>query len=185
MSAASSADPHDPVLVLPGLGNSDAGHWQSLWQAAHANFQRVAQTDWERPVRSEWQRKLEAAVASFGPRSVLAAHSLGCLLTVHWAASTHLAVRGALLVGVPNPERPNFPPQIVGFSPLPMRPLPFPSILVASTNDSYGSFDYARGCAQAWGSRLVSLGAAGHINTASGYGEWPEGWALLETLTSI
>jgi len=174
----------DPVLVLPGRGDSDAGHWQSLWQAAHANFHRVGQEHWDRPVRSPWQERLELAVAQFGERSVFAAHSLGCLLAVHWAAATRLAARGALLVGVPNPERPSFPPEISGFSPLPMRPLPFPSIVVASSDDPYGSVEFARDCARAWGSRLVAIGAAGHINTASGYGAWPEGLALLEELMS-
>lgn len=173
----------DPVLVLPGLGDSDAAHWQSRWQATHANFHRVQQASWERPVRADWQGRLEAAVAQFGPRSVLVAHSLGCLLTVHWAAATRLRVRGALLVGVPNPDRPDFPPAITGFSPLPLRPLPFRSILVASTADPYGSFEFARGCAATWGSRLVSVGAAGHINSASGFGEWPQGLELLAQLT--
>ncbi|MBW8880368.1 MAG: alpha/beta hydrolase, partial [Asticcacaulis sp.] len=30
-----------------------------------------------------------------------------------------------------------------------------------------------------WGSRLKVIGAAGHINSASGLGDWPEGCALL------
>ncbi|MGZ7039032.1 MAG: alpha/beta hydrolase, partial [Thermoanaerobaculia bacterium] len=33
--------------------------------------------------------------------------------------------------------------------------------------------------AAAWGSRLVFIGDAGHINGASGYGPWPEGEAML------
>ena len=103
---------------------------------------------------------------------------------MHWAASTTRSVRGALLVGAPNPDRPSFPAGITGFSPLPMRPLPFPSILVASTDDPYASVDFADACATAWGSRRVSLGPAGHINSVSGYGEWPEGLALLEELSN-
>jgi predicted alpha/beta hydrolase family esterase len=38
----------------------------------------------------------------------------------------------------------------------------------------------ARQFAEVWGSEFVNIGAAGHINTASGYGEWPEGLALLQ-----
>jgi uncharacterized protein len=123
-------------------------------------------------------------VAGCGPRCVLVAHSLGCLLTVHWAAETRLAARAALLVGVPNPDRPSFPPEISGFSPLPMRPLPFPSIVVASSDDPYGAPEFASACAAAWGSRFVGIGPAGHINAASGYGEWPEGLRLLAQLTA-
>ena len=36
--------------------------------------------------------------------------------------------------------------------------------------------------AKAWGAELVDIGNAGHINTASGYGEWPEGERLLQRL---
>jgi len=173
----------DPILILPGRGDSDADHWQSRWQAQLANAHRVQQHEWQRPERADWQARLEGAVARFGPRCVLVAHSLGCLLTVHWAAVTQLTARGALLVGVPNPDRPSFPQEITGFSPLPMRPLPFPSILVASDDDPYGTLEFSRQCAAAWGSRLVELGAAGHINSASGYGAWPEGLRLLGQLT--
>jgi uncharacterized protein len=169
--------------MLPGRGDSDADHWQSRWQAQLANAHRVQQSEWQRPSRQDWQPRLEAAVAAHGPHCVLVAHSLGCLLSVHWATETRLTARGALLVGVPNPDRPSFPPEISGFSPLPMRALPFPSILVASSDDPYGSLQFARECAVAWGSRFVGVGAAGHINSASGYGPWPEGLQLLAQLT--
>jgi predicted alpha/beta hydrolase family esterase len=36
--------------------------------------------------------------------------------------------------------------------------------------------------AQLWGSTLIDLGNAGHINTESGFGPWPEGLALLQDL---
>jgi predicted alpha/beta hydrolase family esterase len=35
--------------------------------------------------------------------------------------------------------------------------------------------------AESWGSRLVNIGKAGHINAASGLGEWTEGHRLLES----
>jgi predicted alpha/beta hydrolase family esterase len=68
------------------------------------------------------------------------------------------------------------------FSPAPRQPLPFPTILVASRNDPYASFDTASGLAEAWGSQLVDVGRAGHINAESGLGIWEQGVALLETL---
>jgi predicted alpha/beta hydrolase family esterase len=52
--------------------------------------------------------------------------------------------------------------------------LPFPSIVAAGSNDPLSRLDRARGLAQAWGSRFVELGAVGHLNPASGYGEWPQ-----------
>ena len=38
--------------------------------------------------------------------------------------------------------------------------------------------------AAAWGSEIVSLGAAGHVNADSGLGDWPEGIALLQALAT-
>jgi hypothetical protein len=38
---------------------------------------------------------------------------------------------------------------------------------------------------QSWGSRFVNIGLGGHIDTAAGFGSWPQGEALLEDLKSI
>lgn len=170
------------ALILPGIGNSNADHWQSLWEKANPSFVRVQQADWDNPVCEEWLEVLEQQVAQAGENVVLIAHSLACVLVAHWAAKTKLKIKGALLVAPPNPDRVNFPEQAVGFSPLPLKPFAFPSIVVASSNDPYGSLDFAKMCASAWGSRFVSIGAAGHINSASGLGEWQEGYSLLQQL---
>ena len=172
------------VLLVPGLHNSGAGHWQTLWeQADPATFTRVVQREWDAPACADCVEAIEQAVVRAGASVVLAAHSLGCIAIAHWAMGRHSPVRGALLVAPPDPERPDFPTGATGFAPVPKRPLGFPSILVASTNDPYGSFAHAEACAAGWGSRLVNLGPAGHINTASGLGPWPDGLALLKQLT--
>lgn len=170
------------ALILPGVGNSGAGHWQTLWEAAHPSFRRVAQEDWERPERQAWVTTLEAAVAEAGPDVVPVAHSLGCLLVAHWARQSTRAVRAALLVAVSDPLGTAFPAEAVGFEPVPRERLPFPSIVVASDDDPFGPVAFAERCANAWGSRLVRIGAAGHINAASALGDWPDGLALLESL---
>jgi predicted alpha/beta hydrolase family esterase len=36
--------------------------------------------------------------------------------------------------------------------------------------------------AEAWGSRLLDLGEVGHLNPASGFGEWPEAEAIIRQL---
>jgi predicted alpha/beta hydrolase family esterase len=63
-----------------------------------------------------------------------------------------------------------------------MQKLRFPSIVVASSDDPYLTLDRARAFAEAWGSRFVEIGPAGHINADSGYGEWPEGEQMLAQL---
>ena len=170
------------VLVLPGVYGSGPGHWQSRWEAANPAYLRVMQRDWDHPVCEEWMQELERTVAQSGANTVLAAHSLGCLLTAHWAARTRLRIKAALLVAVPDPATACFPAQAIGFSGAPRQRLPFDSVVVASSNDPYASLAYAQTCATAWGSRFVSIGAAGHINADSGLGNWEAGHELLRAL---
>jgi uncharacterized protein len=170
-----------PVLIVPGIYNSGPEHWQSLWENIH-HFQRVIQRDWDYPVCAEWVATLEQAIAETGPDTLIAAHSLGCLAVAHWAASTQLTIQGALLVAVPDPAGPDFPSDAVGFAAVPLKTFPFKSIVVASSDDPYGSLAHSERCASAWGSQWINIGAAGHINGSSGLGDWPEGYRLLETL---
>ena len=171
-----------PVLILPGIGNSSPQHWQSLWEQANPDFVRVQQRDWDHPVCDEWVAGIEKAVQEAGPGVVLVAHSLGCLAIAHWAANKHFPIRGALLVAVPDPTAPDWPKEIAGFSQTPVQPFDFPSIVVASTNDTYGTLAHAATLAKHWGSTLVNIGGRGHINGESGLGDWPEGFALLDRL---
>jgi uncharacterized protein len=186
MTTMSTVTPQ--VLVLPGYMNSGAGHWQTLWEASSDAFTRVAMPDWDHPVRDAWCRMLDAAVAAANGPVVFAAHSLGCLTTAFWAAgyasAEHLAkVKGALLVAVPDPDGPGFPADISGYRPVPQMRLPFPTVVVASSNDPYGGVPFSQRCAQAWGSEWIGVGALGHINAESGLGEWEEGRRRLAQLS--
>lgn len=169
-----------PVLILPGYGNSGPAHWQSLWEAAHPDFRRVPQRDWENPACAEWVATLEESVRAAGPDCVIVAHSLGCLALARWAAAPHAPTRAALLVAVPDPNGPNFPPQATGFAPVAATRFTFPSTVVASSDDPYGSLANASTLATAWGSAFIDLGPRGHINADSGLGDWPQGFALLQ-----
>ncbi len=170
------------VLIVPGYQNSGPGHWQSLWEVERPDFRRVQQRDWENTRRGEWVAGLDAAVQAERGPVVLVAHSLGCVAVLHWAAGHRHEVAGALLVAPPDVEHDWAPDVVRDFAPIPMAPLPFSSIVVASTDDPHAEIERARGWARAWGSRFVSLGAAGHINTDAGFGPWPDGLALLDGL---
>lgn len=169
-----------PVLVLPGFGNSGPGHWQTLWEARHPAWRRVELGQWDAPVCEAWVRVLDEAVGQCAAPPLLVAHSLACLLVAHWAQRSTALIHGAFLVAIPEPGNPSFPPTARGFTPVPMQPLKFPSRVVASANDSFGSSTFARRCATAWRSRFVDIGEAGHINVDSGFGEWPEGYRLFQ-----
>ncbi|RFS26418.1 alpha/beta hydrolase [Chitinophaga silvatica] len=170
------------VLTLPGLNGSGPTHWQSVWENTLPGILRIEQSNWDTPVRSEWVATVEQVVAASGPDVVIAAHSLGCITMAHWAAQTKLKIRAALLVAPADAERPGFPPEATGFSPIPLMRLPFKSIVVASNNDPYCKLERAMYFAENWGSRFVNVGAKGHINSQSGLGDWQEGQHLLEEL---
>lgn len=172
-----------PVLIVPGIGNSGPAHWQSVWQAANPAWRRLAVDDWERVECTDWIGALERQLGAHAEDTVVVAHSLGCLAVVHWAARHARAVRGALLVAVPDPTAQAFPrTAATGFAPTPLERLPFPTIVVSSANDFYGSAAYARACATAWGGEFVDVGPKGHLNADSGLGDWREGLDLLGTL---
>lgn len=146
----------------------------------------MIQDEWDAPVCGSWVSRLATAIGAADRPVVLAAHSAGCALVAHWAAGADplalRAVQGALLVAPSDPAGPNYPRGPVGFAPVPLRRLPFPSIVIASDDDPYVSLERAREYAGAWGAGLVALGKAGHINVASGHGPWPEGFELLAKL---
>jgi predicted alpha/beta hydrolase family esterase len=176
-----------PLLTVPGLEGSGPAHWQSLWEGLFPTARRVEQRDWHAPEREAWVAALEAAVAACPAPPVLVAHSLGCDAVVHWAARHGGAggarrARGALLVAPPDLEAPGLPPALHSFRPVPLAPLPFPSLLVASRDDPWARWEASEALARAWGSRLVDAGRAGHLNGASGLGAWPAGQVLLRTL---
>lgn len=171
------------IITLPGIGGSGEAHWQTHWEQADSRFSRFVPSSWDAPDRDDWIAALDRAVASSLAPPLLVAHSLACLLVAQWAAATPSAgerVRGALLVAVPDPEGEAFPRvEAATFVDVPPARLPFPALVVASTDDPYGSVGYARARADAWGAGFVSVGPRGHINGSSGLGAWPEGAALL------
>jgi uncharacterized protein len=171
------------VLILPGWENSGPKHWQSLWEQRHG-YTRVEQHDWSKPLRGDWIARLEDVVLGCTEAAVLVGHSLGCILAAAWAAhskNTH-RVRGALLVAPPDLDRPELGDQLPSWVPIPMQPLPFPAVLVASRNDPFCRFERAQVLASAWNAQLIDHGASGHINADSGLASWPEGHVLLQDL---
>ena len=174
-----------PILIIPGLHNSGPDHWQSHWESALPNAERVEQADWERPTLAEWMESLVLAVRR-RPGAILVGHSLGCALIAHLA---HLrggrGIGGALLVAPADVNREGPAGRLLqGFGPMPLGRLPFPALVAASRSDPYVTFDQATTYARGWDAELVDLGDAGHINVEAGYGPWPEGLDLLARASS-
>jgi uncharacterized protein len=171
------------VLIHPGLGNSEDRHWQTMWEKRFPNFERVHQAEWERPVKDEWIKTLDDYVMKHDPGSVIiVGHSLACATIAFWCAEYQRHIRGALLVAPSDTEAPGYPEGTTGFTPMPANKLIFPSIVVASANDSYVSLDRAKIFANRWGSELIDIGNAGHINAETNLMFWEFGLELLGRL---
>ncbi|MCB1918083.1 MAG: serine hydrolase family protein [Rhodocyclaceae bacterium] len=172
-----------PGLVVPGLGGSGPGHWQSLWQATMPELRRLEPRDWDAPCREEWLQTLSKALAVSDRPMLVIAHSLGCALLAHWGARSGLGVAAALLVAPADVDSPaHTPAEVRSFAPMPLLRLPFPAVVVASRDDPYVPFARARQFAAAWGCRLVDAGPVGHINADSDLGHWPAGRDILAQL---
>jgi uncharacterized protein len=168
-----------PVLLVPGIGNSGPTHWQSLWQAQHPGVSRVMQRDWDRPVCEEWVGVLDQAVGQAAEPPILVAHSLGCLAVAHWAAQSDRPCFAVLLVAVPDPSGPAFPGAATGFATMPQSLRAYRATVISSDDDPYAKSTYTEKWAAAWAAEHVRLGRRGHINAASGLGDWPDGWAMV------
>jgi uncharacterized protein len=179
MPGATNVNPTS-IIIVPGWRDSGPGHWQSLWAERLPNARRVVQDDWITPTRNAWVGTLEKTVLAAPHPVVIVAHSLGCIATTHIGPEAAARIQGALLVAPADPERRAI---LSDFAPVPYAPLPYRSVVVASSNDPYCPIRLAGAYARAWGSEFVRMQQAGHINVESDHGEWPLGWALLLSLT--
>lgn len=171
-------------ILIPGLHNSGEEHWQShLEREAPGAYYRICQENWDEPDCPTWIAQIERELHAFNHAElILIGHSIGCMAVVKWFERYGHSIKGALLVAPSDAERPDYPTYIRGFAPIPRFKLPFPSIVVASTNDHVTSLERSTAFAAQWGSRLVVLENAGHIEAKSGFGAWPLGAELIAGL---
>jgi predicted alpha/beta hydrolase family esterase len=175
------------ILIVPGYTNSGPDHWQTRWETHLSTARRVQQAEWSKPVREDWTAAVAAAVNEAEKPVVIVAHSLGVATVVQAVGDFRNRVAGAFLVAPPDVANPEIRPKhLMTFGPYPRSPLPFPSIVVGSSNDPFCDLAVAEDIAAAWGSLFIHAGEAGHINADSGYGPWPEGsMAFANFLTRL
>jgi hypothetical protein len=177
------------VLIVPGLRDHVADHWQTWLASQLPNARTVPPLEGDRLSRAGQVDNLQRAIAAIDGPLVLVAHSAGVLTVVHWAQTHARPIRGALLatpadVEAPLPE--GYPTLDAltanGWLPIPRTPLPFPSLVAASENDPLARFERVADLAGAWGGELINIGEVGHLNPASGFGPWPQAKGLIERL---
>lgn len=169
---------------IPGLRNSSEDHWQTILEhkLGEACF-RVHQENWEAPDCETWIQKIESELVDFDKAQlILIGHSIGCMAIVKWIERFNHKIKGALLVAPSDSERLGYPTFITGFTPIPSEKLSFPSIVIASSNDHVTTLDRSKKFAKDWGSELIILENAGHIEPKSGFGDWQEILELIEKL---
>lgn len=177
------------ILIIPGLRDHVAEHWQTLLEARLAKVCSVPPMQTDKLNCAKRVAAIQAQLDQIEGPVILVAHSAGVLMTLHWAAKHKHAIKGALLATPPSFDEstPETSPGLEalrseGWDPLPNQVLPFPSIVVASTNDPLASYAAVEAMAKTWGSQLVNLGEVGHLNPAAGYGPWPQAEVLIQQL---
>lgn len=178
------------ILIVPGLRDHVADHWQTLLENTLPGSRSVAPLEHDKLSCAARIAALDSALARIEGPVVLVAHSAGVMIVVHWAQHHRREIAGALLATPPDFEAPmpdGYPTQEAlrqnGWLPTPRAKLPFPSIVAASTNDPLARLDRVTELANDWGSQLVNLGAVGHLNPAAGYGKWPRAQEFIAELT--
>lgn len=177
------------VLFVPGLRGRVAEHWQTLLAESLPGSRTVAPLEENGVSCAARVAALDAAIRQIEGPIILAAHSAGVMIVVHWAQRLDRPIQGALLATPPDIEAP-LPPGYPtldelmsnNWLPIPRRILPFPTILATSTNDPLASQARTEAMARDWGSKVVDLGAVGHLNPASGFGPWPGALPLIDAL---
>jgi predicted alpha/beta hydrolase family esterase len=177
------------VLIVPGLRDDVAEHWQTRLAARLPGARTVPPMGRDNLSCCARVDALENEAALIDGPLIIVAHSAGTITVAHWAHRTQRLVLGALLATPPDFDRPlpeGYPTleQLTAhhWLPIPRKPLPFQSIVAASRNDPLASFQRVTELSDAWDSRLVDLGEVGHLNPASGFGEWPYAEQLIRLL---
>jgi predicted alpha/beta hydrolase family esterase len=167
------------VLLLHGWGGSDFPHWQA-WLAGEiavdygtVSFPLLDNPHF--PSKNRWMRQVKEILNDFKP-DVVICHSLANTLWFHLCIDGEIAPVERLLLVAP-PSLTCSLETLKTFFPLqaPQSLFAKEALLVVSDNDPYMTLDEANSLKNSLGIEMKILEDAGHINTDSGYGEWP--WA--------
>jgi uncharacterized protein len=179
------------IVFVPGLRDHVPDHWQTLLAERLPGSVTVPRMATDKLSCAAWIGQVERTLAEIQGPVILVAHSGGVMMVVHWAGRHRRPIHGALLAAPADLDSPlpaGYPTLETlrqgGWLPVPRERLPFPSILAASTNDPLAHPGRVAQYAADWGSRLVDLGAVGHLNPAAGYGEWPRAQEFIRQLAA-
>jgi predicted alpha/beta hydrolase family esterase len=180
------------VLIVPGLRDHVPQHWQTLLATRLPQVRSITPLGRANLDCAARVEQIECHAARVDGPVILVAHSGGVVPAVRWARATTRQVRGALFATPPDFTKPlgeGYPSidalRANGWLLQPRGRLRFPSIVAASRNDPLASYESVDEMAREWRSKLVDLGEVGHLNPASGYGEWPAAEQLIAELDAV
>jgi uncharacterized protein len=171
------------VLILHGWQGSDAPHWQSwlndelLKLGYEVSFPQFSNS--ENPKKYVWMQEAIEAFYTIKPDIVIT-HSLANVLWFHLCNEDLISEVKHLLLVAPVRDLSTIS-QIKDFFPIkpPKNLYAQSKLLISSTDDKYMNESEAKKLAKKLGLESYDhkpLINAGHINSESGYGEWP--WVL-------
>ena len=125
-------------LIIPGLRDHVAEHWQTLLAARLPNAWTVPPLDANKLSCAARVEAIQRVLEQIDGPVILIAHSAGVMMVAHWAQKYSRPIKGALLATPADVESP-FPAgypttdalEANVWLPIPRQPLPFPSILAA------------------------------------------------------
>lgn len=161
------------IILVQGLRDSDEHHWQSCWSRRFPLWKRISQRNWLEPDIDAWVSAIRRELATCQRPAILVGHSFGALASCRLVQTQKMNIAGIVMVAPAEPSLFKLEEAV-----LPEKLVP-PSLMFASQNDPLMSFKRAQFWAKCWGSRVIDIGEAGHINTESGFGEWEYGLEQL------
>lgn len=162
-----------PVLIVPGLHNSGPDHWQSRWHRQHPHWQRITGQPWQDPDLTIWSEQVASWLRANTEPVHIIAHSFGTLASLVAARRYPERVASLFLVAPADPALLQIDEQALSL------PAAAPGVIVGSRNDPWMSTDRLQHWQRVWNLPALDAGAAGHINAASGHGDWAEGLRWL------
>lgn len=183
------------TLIIPGRNGSGPDHWQSWMESRIPGARRIRGIDWDTPAIHAWAGAIVREIDLTAGEVWLIAHSFGVLAALLAGTRRGERIAGAMLVAPADPElfseagfqdwtddtltRPLSVARL-----LPHAALPYPALLVLSSNDPWMRVTTGLTWASRWGARVSQAGPAGHLNEGSGHGPWPEGLELFQRFRS-
>ena len=178
------------VLIVPGLRDHVPEHWQTLLASRLPRVRCVAPMGRDNLDCAARVEAIERQAASIDGPIILVAHSRRRYSDRALGAADQAQRQGriagdaaGLRAAVARMDIPRWKRcgRAAGFSRRAGRSHFQASSPRAATIRSRASSSVAA-MARQWGSRLVDLGEVGHLNPASGYGDWPAADALIAEL---